>query len=427
MNRSAQNGSALLRTAAFFLLCFSCSISSICQAPVSAAPYLTKLTLNPPGIKENQSSTGTVTLSAPAPAGGFTVTLATDKTSAITLPATVVVAAGSLSADFTLVGKPKGAKSEEIFVEVTGKSGEWMQGAILTLIPSGTPLRINELVIRSGEGVALLSWEELPSNSVKGYRVFRRLRGSADAPTELTVAALFSCYFVDNTAGKGNYVYQVAVQNWDDSLRRSSWMAPTASAVRTSALVFLPSAASGIIFFSAQYPLNEETGETILLIDGEESGNSTVNSFDLTKENFHLDTSGLVNGAHKIQVISVGSTVNYAGNVATLTTSNPIRGLYLSPFFFPAEGQAELISASVSSKSNLWTLTVVNKRTSAIVLTRTAQGGFEFHFAWDGRDSSQAIVTDVCSITVTARDKRNSEQRKTARSDPKYSGPSRTP
>jgi hypothetical protein len=48
------------------------------------------------------NSTGTVTLNGVAPAGGATVTLSSDATSAATVPATVVIAAGASSATFTV-------------------------------------------------------------------------------------------------------------------------------------------------------------------------------------------------------------------------------------------------------------------------------------------------------------------------------------
>lgn len=65
-------------------------------------PTLTSLTLNPTNVIGGaQSSTGTVTLSAPAPAGGALVALSSNN-SAARVPASVTVSAGATSASFTV-------------------------------------------------------------------------------------------------------------------------------------------------------------------------------------------------------------------------------------------------------------------------------------------------------------------------------------
>ena len=64
-------------------------------------PDVTSLTLNPTIVNAGQSSTGTVTLTGPAPAGGIVVNL-TSNYSGATVPSTVTVAAGSTTATFTI-------------------------------------------------------------------------------------------------------------------------------------------------------------------------------------------------------------------------------------------------------------------------------------------------------------------------------------
>ncbi len=63
-------------------------------------PVLTSLTVNPSSVVGGSPSTGTVTLSGPAPAGGAVVSLSSDNTLAATVPASVTVAAGATSATF---------------------------------------------------------------------------------------------------------------------------------------------------------------------------------------------------------------------------------------------------------------------------------------------------------------------------------------
>jgi hypothetical protein len=75
---------------------------TVTPAP-TPAPSLSSVTLNPTSVTGGaQSSTGTVTLSGPAPPGGSQVTLSSDNTAAARVPSTVTVPAGATSATFTV-------------------------------------------------------------------------------------------------------------------------------------------------------------------------------------------------------------------------------------------------------------------------------------------------------------------------------------
>ncbi len=69
--------------------------------PVPAAA-LSSLSLNPGTVFGGTSSTGTVTLTQAAPAGGLSVALASSKPAVANVPASVLVPAGSNSASFTI-------------------------------------------------------------------------------------------------------------------------------------------------------------------------------------------------------------------------------------------------------------------------------------------------------------------------------------
>src|SRR2546425_249316 len=69
----------------------------------SPLPTLSSLTLSPTSVVGGaQSSTGTVTLNGPAPAGGAQVLLSSSNTGAATVPSSVTVPAGATSATFTV-------------------------------------------------------------------------------------------------------------------------------------------------------------------------------------------------------------------------------------------------------------------------------------------------------------------------------------
>ncbi len=98
----------------------------------TAAPTLSALTINPANVTGGTSSTGTVTLSAPAPAGGLVVTLS-DNSAAVTVPASVTVAAGATSANFTIATTSVTAST---LATISATAGGVTQSATLTVNPA---------------------------------------------------------------------------------------------------------------------------------------------------------------------------------------------------------------------------------------------------------------------------------------------------
>ena len=103
----------------------------------SPLPTLSSLTLNPTSVIGGaQSSTGTVTLSAPAPAGGAQIVLSSSNTGAASVPSSVTVAAGATSATFTTSTSAVAASTS---VTISAAYGGVTQTASLTLTPSQGP------------------------------------------------------------------------------------------------------------------------------------------------------------------------------------------------------------------------------------------------------------------------------------------------
>ncbi len=76
--------------------------SNTATATTQVAGALISLTLNPTTVTAPATSTGTVTLSGAAPAGGLTITLNSSDTRKATVPATVTVLAGQTTRTFTV-------------------------------------------------------------------------------------------------------------------------------------------------------------------------------------------------------------------------------------------------------------------------------------------------------------------------------------
>jgi len=94
------------------------------------SPALISLTLNPTTITAGSTSTGTVTLSGPAPTVGTTVKLTSNKPSLASVPASVTVPAGSTSGTFTVTSSASAGNSS---VTITASLGGISKSATLNL------------------------------------------------------------------------------------------------------------------------------------------------------------------------------------------------------------------------------------------------------------------------------------------------------
>jgi uncharacterized repeat protein (TIGR01451 family) len=78
-----------------------------CEVTPEPKAELTNLSISDSGVTGGESTTGTVTLTLPAPANGFTVSLTSNRSEA-TVPSQVTVAAGATSATFEIMTVPVG-------------------------------------------------------------------------------------------------------------------------------------------------------------------------------------------------------------------------------------------------------------------------------------------------------------------------------
>jgi len=121
--------------------------------PPPAPATLSSLSTNPSTVVGGNPSTGTVTLSAAAPAGGASVSL-TDNSAATTVPASVTVPAGATSANFTVTTVAVTASTS---ATISAMFGGATQSAVLTVnpAPSGQTATLTVTATgRSGERVA---------------------------------------------------------------------------------------------------------------------------------------------------------------------------------------------------------------------------------------------------------------------------------
>lgn len=80
----------------------SATVISTATAQFTVQPDISALSLSPTSVTYPTTSTGTVTLTSAAPSGGTVVTLSSSNTSVATVPASVTVAQGNTTANFTV-------------------------------------------------------------------------------------------------------------------------------------------------------------------------------------------------------------------------------------------------------------------------------------------------------------------------------------
>jgi hypothetical protein len=100
---------------------------------VSSGPpavTLASLTLQPTSVKGGNQSTGTVTLSAPAPTGGLTVTLSSSDSGIAQVPSSITVPAGATSAQFTVSTSRPRSSTE---VTISANLASFTKAATLTV------------------------------------------------------------------------------------------------------------------------------------------------------------------------------------------------------------------------------------------------------------------------------------------------------
>lgn len=105
-------------------------------------PVPAVLTIQPPSVTAGMSTTGTVTLSGSAPAGGTLVTLSSDNV-AVSLPANVTILAGATSATFTIT--TSSTITAMVTATVRASAGTTSVSAILTIAPP--PVVLASLVL----------------------------------------------------------------------------------------------------------------------------------------------------------------------------------------------------------------------------------------------------------------------------------------
>jgi hypothetical protein len=172
----------------------------------NASVTVSSLTLSPSSVAGGGTVQGSVTLSAPAPAGGVVVALSSSSASA-TLPATVTVPAGNVSTSFTIatsavssnqtatITASYAGSSAQATLTITGGGFPQFKSALMISTPLNAPIPVGVTVlpgIGGGYGCLLQAGVSDPTPLV----------GIANFSTFAVSGLSFTCTGIDVTASK---------------------------------------------------------------------------------------------------------------------------------------------------------------------------------------------------------------------------------
>jgi hypothetical protein len=166
--------------------------------PAQTAAALRAVSVSPSGVTGGQSATGTVILTAAAPAGGVIIDLS-DVDPAVSVPATVTINAGATSADFTVNTSPVSATTT---TTITGEyNGTSKTAALAVKSPALSSFALNPTTVAGGStstGTVSVSGNA-PSGGIVVTLSSSRPTRAAVPPTVTVAAGASSATFTVNT------------------------------------------------------------------------------------------------------------------------------------------------------------------------------------------------------------------------------------
>jgi hypothetical protein len=232
---------------------------------------LSTLTVNPTSVVGGTSSTGTVTLTAAAPAGGAVVTLSSSNASVAQVPASVTVVAGATTANFTIPTSPVASNAS---ATITGTYGAAKTSSLTVTAPT---------LGATGSGLSVS-----PTSVVGGISSTGTVRLTGPAPTGGAVVTLSS----SNT-----------------------------TAARAPASVTVAAGATTATFTITTSPVASNTSATITAIFGvTRTASLTVTAPTLS--GFSLNPTSVIGGSSSTGTVTLSGPAPAGGAAVTLSSSN---------------------------------------------------------------------------------------------------------
>ena len=365
--------------------------------PARAASVLANLTVSKPVIFGVGSTTGTVTLNATSTTA-VTVTLKSGDAN-MTVPASVVISAGSLSKTFTIATKIAYAKPTH--VTISGAFGGLLQSDVVTGVPAAYSVSIQTLAAGAGNGCVVLTWADLEQGTYRGYNIYR-FNGTTSVKLNATpqTSALYPVTGLTNGTPYQYKVSVVSASGTESALSAAVGATPSA-AIASLSWVTPPTTATGMLELYAAMSSGSCTGDS-LLIDGADAGGGGAAADHPGQEEVSCDTTNLTNGMHTFQLFSFDGVSVFATQPISIQVSNDFNGFTVDGVLLPDQGGATSIQGTMPAGTVQWTLQVLNDVTNAVVRSWTGTTS-TIHMSWDGTDSAgvvQASTSYIVQLTA---------------------------
>ena len=311
------------------------------------APSLSSVTVQTPGVLGGHTTTGTVTLTGPAPAGGASVWVNGSMEGQVVTPSGgVTVPAGSTSANFTITA-PQVSQTYWVMIQASYGADSGMHGVVLQIDPAQPA--VPDLYAMGLDAVSVIGGASLHGTvglatpaPTGGTSVFLSSSDpSARVPTSVSVAAGNSANSFTIATSAVSNVTSVQISAQSGSVTKSQWITvypdpnapPTLSSVtpsvsgttggnNISATLFLSGnapAGGAAVSLSSSNPAAAQVPATVTVPAGQGFA-----GFTITTSPVNADTSVTITGTYGVSQTATITVL--AGGTGTTTNTG-----FLSP------------------------------------------------------------------------------------------------
>ena len=305
------------------------AIVALKAAGTTSTVSLSSVAVSPSSVTGGSSSTGTVTLSGAAPAGGATVTLTSSNTTAAQVPASVTVAAGATTATFSITTS---SVANSTSVTLSGSYNGSVKTATLTVNPASTvslsSVAVSPTTVTGGSsssGTVTLSGAAPTGGAT--VTLTSSNTTAAQVPANVTVAAgATTATFSVTTSSVTSSTSVTLSGSYNGSVKTATLTVNPASTVSLSSVAVSPttvtggSSSSGTVTLSGAAPTG---GATVTLTSSNTAAaqvpanvtvvaGATTATFSVTTSSVTSSTSVTLSGSYNGSVKTASLTVNSA-------------------------------------------------------------------------------------------------------------------
>jgi uncharacterized repeat protein (TIGR03803 family) len=358
-------------------------------------PTVSSVTFNPASIPNGHSTTGTVTLSGPAPSGGSVVGLSDDQPGVLNIPSSVTVAAGATTATFQGTAQNLFVLSNTLVTTTATLGGSTAQGTV-TVTPgiNVTSISLNPSTVTAGNSTTATitiaspapaggNEVELSQSQNSHFCVLPLVYPNNNPIVTVPAGSTSGTFKIGTTSLSASCTAPVYAQSGTATVSTNFTVNPGSSGPTVSSVTLNPTSVVGG---------NNSTG-TVTLSSAAPSGGSVVslssNNSAATVPNTVTVPSGSSSANFTVTTTSVTSTTT-AVITATLGSSSQNATLTITPV---GGGGVTLSSLTLNPTS----VSGGNNSTGTVTLTGPApSGGASVSLS----SSNTSVATVPSSVTV---------------------------